>query len=75
MDAQRLRDAYQRVRSLDERLTHKVKPRPGGPLVRPSPEHLEQSMRDLAAYSVELKEILEELILALAGRPPAPDEG
>jgi hypothetical protein len=74
VDAQRLRDAYQKLRTLDDRLTHKVKPRPGGPLVRPSPDHLEQAMRDLAAYTVELKEIVEELFLAIAGRPKEPGE-
>ena len=75
MDAQRLKDAYQRLRSLDDRLTHKIRPRPGGPLVRPSPEHLEVAMRDLATYTVELKDIVEELILAIAGRPKDPGEG
>jgi hypothetical protein len=75
MDAQRLKDAYQRIRSLDDRLTHKVRPRPGGGLVRPSPDQLEQGLRDLAGYTIELKEILEELILAIAGRPKDPGEG
>ncbi len=75
MDAQRLRDAYQRLQSLDDRLTHKVKPRAGGSLMRPSPDHLELALRDLATYTVELKEILEVLVLALAGRPKDPGEG
>jgi hypothetical protein len=75
MDAQRLRDAYQRLQSLDDRLTHKVKPRSGGPLVRPSPDHLELALRDLATYTVELKGIVEELVLAIAGRPKPPEEG
>ena len=74
MDAQRLKDAYQRLRSLDDRLTHKVKPRAGGSFVRPSPEHLELALRDLATYTVELKEIVEELVLAIAGRPKDPGE-
>jgi len=74
MDAQRLKDAYQRLLSLDDRLTHKVKPRAGGSLVRPSPEHLELALRDLATYTVELKEIVEELVLAIAGRPKDPEE-
>jgi hypothetical protein len=75
MDAQRLKDAYQRIQSLDDRLTHKVRPRSGGGLVRPSPDLLEQGLRDLAAYTIELKEIVEELILAIAGRPKDPGEG
>jgi len=74
MDAQRLKDTYQRIRSLDDRLTHKIRPRPGGGLVRPSPDQLEQGLRDLAAYTVELKEIVEDLILAIAGRPTGPGE-
>ena len=75
MDAQRLKEAYQKLQSLDDRLTHKVRPRPGGSLVRPSPEQLEVAMRDLATYTIELKETVAELILAIAGRPKDPGEG
>jgi hypothetical protein len=75
MDAQRLKDAYQRLQSLDDRLTHKVRPRPGGSLVRPSPDQLEQTLRELATYTVELKEIVEELFLAIAARPKGPGDG
>lgn len=71
MDPQRLRDAYQKLQNLDERMTHKVRPRPGGPLVRPSPEQLETSLRELAAYTVELKEVVHELFLAIAGKAAA----
>ena len=72
MDPQRLKDAYQQLQLLDDRLTHKVRPRPGGALVRPSPEMLEQQLRDLAVYTVELKEILQELFLAIASAPKPP---
>lgn len=72
MDPQKLKDAYQKLQSLDERLTFKVKPRPGGTMTRPNPEQLEQSLRDLAGYTVELKEVIQELFLAIAGRPAAP---
>lgn len=72
MDPQRLKTAYEQLRSLDERLTHKVRPRPGGGLVRADLERLEERHRDLAAYTVELKEIVAELILAIASRPAPP---
>ena len=72
MDPQRLKDAYQKLQSLDERMTHKVRPRAGGALVRPSAEQLEQSQRELAAYTIELKEVVQELFLAIAGKPQAP---
>ena len=72
MDPQRLKDAYQKLQLLDDRLTHKVRPRAGGAMVRPTPEMLEQSMRDLANYTIELKEIVQELFLSIAGKPQPP---
>jgi len=72
MDPQRLKDAYQKLQSLDDRMTHKVRPRPGGALVRPSSEQLEQSLRELATYTVELKEVVQEMFLAIAGKPAPP---
>ena len=71
MDPQRLKDAYQKLQSLDERMTHTVRPRPGGPLVRPSLEQLEIAQRDLANYTLELKEVVQELFLSIAGKPGA----
>ncbi len=35
---------------------------------RPSHEQLEQRVRELSAYTLELKEILSELFLAIAGK-------
>jgi hypothetical protein len=70
MDPQRLRDAYQKLQALDDRLTYKVRPKPGGAMTRPSPEQIEQSLRDLATYTVELKDVLEELFIAIASKPP-----
>jgi hypothetical protein len=71
MDPQRVKDAYQKLQLLDDRLTHKVRPRPGGALVRPSPEMLEQQLRDLATYTVELKDVLQDLFVAIASAPGA----
>ena len=69
MDPQRLKDAYTKLQSLDERMTHKVRPRAGGSMTRPSAEQLEQSLRELAGYTVELKEVVQELFLAIASKP------
>lgn len=68
MDPQRLKDAYQKLQLLDERLTYKVRPKSGGTLTRPTVEQLEQSLRDLSAYTIELKEVVQELFLAIAGK-------
>ena len=74
MDPNRLKEAYQQLQLLDDRLTHKVRPRPGGALVRPTPEMLELQLRDLATYTVEIKDILQELFLSIASAPPAPSK-
>jgi hypothetical protein len=71
MDAQRFKDAWERLDLLDSRLTHRVRPRPGGGLMRPSTEQLEVELRDLAAYTVELKDVLRDLFAAIGAPSPA----
>ncbi len=71
MNPQRLKSAYERLQLLDERLTYKIRPR-GGSLMRPSGEQLEEKMRLLAEYTVELKDVLNEVILAFARAKTAP---
>lgn len=68
MDPQKIKETYQRLQSLDERLTYRVRPR-GGSLTRPSSDQLEEKMRDLANFTVELKEIVDDLIVGIAARP------
>lgn len=73
MDPQRLRAAYQKLEALDDRLTHKVRPRVGGGYSRPGVDQLEERLRDLASYTVELKEVMHDLFVAIASKasPPA----
>lgn len=75
MDPQRLKRAYAKLRSLDERMTFKVRPRPGGGLSRTGTEQLEEKMRDLANYTIELKEVVQELMLAIGSKPKQRNEG
>lgn len=70
MDPQRLKQAYEQLQSLDERLTYRVRPRTGGGMVRPDTEQLDERLRDLATYTIELKEIVSEVVLAIATRSP-----
>lgn len=67
MDPNRLKEAYQQLEALDDRLTHKVRPRPG--TISPTPDQIDARLRDLAAYTLELKDILREFMLAFAKRP------
>ena len=71
MDPDRFRAAYQRLQSLDERSTHKVRPRAHVSFGRASQEQLEDRVRDLAEYTLELKEIMDDMFKAIAAAPPA----
>lgn len=73
MDPERFRAVYERLKILIEDSTYKVRPRTG--MHRPSLEELDAKGRELAAYTVELAEIVEELMQAIAAKPggkPAP---
>ncbi|HEX2164239.1 MAG TPA: hypothetical protein VHM02_09840 [Thermoanaerobaculia bacterium] len=74
MDPQRLKAAYDQLQSLDERLAHKLRPRAGS-MVRADAERLEERLRDLADYTLELKDVVAELIRAIASRPAPPGGG
>lgn len=69
MDPARFKEAYERLESLDERLTYKLRPRAG--LKTPSVEQLSEQMRDVQAYAVEIKEIVRDLFQAIAAKPGA----
>jgi len=47
-------------------MTYKVRMKPG--TARLSTEQLEDRCRDLAGYTIEIKEIVNELFLAIAGK-------
>lgn len=75
MDRERLKESYERLRLLDERLTYKVRPGRGrgvAPMHRPSADQLEERLRDLAEYTVELRAIVEELFVALGSGAKGP---
>ncbi len=71
MDPKRLKNAFKRLESLDDRMTYKL--RRGSSSLSPSTvEQLEKRHRDLAEYTVELKDILRETIVAIGSRPKPP---
>ncbi len=67
MDPQRLKDAYERLQALDERKTYKIRPR-SLQLRSPTADQVDDKLRELADYTIELKEIVRELMLAFARR-------
>lgn len=69
MDAQRFKEAYERLDALDQRLTHKLRPRSS--LKQPSVEQMAEQMRDTQAYLLEIKDVVRELFQAIAAKPSA----
>ena len=69
MDRNRFKKAYQRLERLDERLTYRIRPRDRGSLSQARPEQIESKIRDLATFTLELKEVMNDLFVAIASKP------
>lgn len=68
MDPNRFKEAFAKLEVLDDRLTYKVRSK--SIQNRSSePERLDERVRDVAEYVIELKDIVRELMLAIAGKP------
>ncbi len=72
MDAQKLKEVYERLEILDDRLSHRLRRSSSAGAHRASPEDLEERLRDVATYVLELRELVAELMRALAARPDGP---
>jgi len=72
MDPNRLKEAYQRLEALDDRLTYKIRPSSGS-MLSPSVDQVDAKLKDLANYTIELKDVLREVMLSFAKpkKPPA----
>ncbi len=71
MDSNRLKEAFQRLESLDDRLRHKIRPRSSASMVSPTADQVDEKLRDLTRYTLELRDIMREFMLAFA-RPRRP---
>lgn len=69
MDPARFKEAYERLSYLDERLTFKIRRK--GTFHSPGIDEVDQALRELGEYTVELKEVLRELFLAIGSKPAA----
>jgi len=69
VDPNRFKEAFSRLEILDDRLAYKV--RAGTKGRGTTPEQLDVRIKDVAEYLLELKEIVRELMLAIASKPGA----
>jgi len=64
LNRDKLRELREHLEFVDDRYTHRLRPG-GSSMVRPGLEDLERRQRDLADYTVELKETLVQLLALL----------
>ena len=67
MDPKKLVELQSRLEYLDERWTYRIRPDTGGSMIRSSSEELDRKIRELANYTIEIKDILRELIDEASG--------
>ena len=65
MDSKRFHEAIQTLQVLDEISTYKVRPKAGA-MRRLNIDQLAEQHKDLAEYTIALKEILHELFQSIA---------
>lgn len=68
MDPKRLKDVHDRLESLDDRLSYRLRARSTGP-GRASLEQIEDRLRDVTDYALELRTLVMDLLLGLVARP------
>jgi hypothetical protein len=72
MDPDRFKEAFGRLRMLDDH-TYKLRPSRHG-AARASLEQLEDRVREISTYTIELKEIVDDLFQSIAARPKGESE-
>jgi hypothetical protein len=75
MDPQRFKDTYARIELLDDRLTYRIRERNLRARSGATVENVDERLREVGEYVLELKDILRELMLAIAGKPGGRGEG
>lgn len=69
MDPDRFKDAYARLETLDDRLTFKIRSKSVKARSQASVESLDERVRDVAEFVLDLKDIVRDLMQAIAARP------
>ena len=68
MDPKRLKDVHDRLESLDDRRSYRLRARSSGP-GRASLEQIEDRLRDVTEYTLELRTLVYDLLLGLVAKP------
>ena len=65
MDSKQFHEAFEKLQALDEMYTYKVRPRAGA-LRRLNIDQIADQQKDLAEYTIALKEVLYDLFESIA---------
>ena len=68
MDPNRFKEAFAKLEVLDDRLAYKVRSK-SIQSRSTEPERLDERLRDVAEMVLELKDVVRELMLAIAAKP------
>lgn len=71
MNPQQLKATFAQLEALDQRLSYKLRSAGRGSLVRPGIDQIGEQVAQLQEYTLELKEIVRLLIVAIAAKPTA----
>jgi MinD-like ATPase involved in chromosome partitioning or flagellar assembly len=74
VDPNRFKEAYAKLEVLDDRLSYKVRSR-SIQNRSAEPEKLDERVRDVAEMVLELKDVVRELMLAIASKPGSKSAG
>jgi hypothetical protein len=77
VDPNRFKETFARLEALDDRLTYRIRNKSVKARSAPSPEQLDERVRDVAEMLLDLKDIVRELMVAIASKPGSspPSEG
>jgi hypothetical protein len=66
VDPNRFKETFAKLELLDDRLSYRVRSRAQNRGT--TPEQLDERMRDMAEFVLELKDVVRELMLSIAGK-------
>jgi hypothetical protein len=69
VDPKRFKETFSRLELLDDRLTYRIRSRSVKSRQAPTLELLDERLRDVAELTLELKDVVRELMVAMASKP------
>lgn len=69
MDPKRFKETYTKIELLEDRLAYRIRSRSVRARSAPGIDSLDERLRDLAEFTLDLKDCVKELMEAIAAKP------